>query len=87
MYKLKGTGVVILLSLDQNSSKVIAYTGCYIYQNAPVTPQNSDNKLSAYICSKSPLLGLFSGELIFGGACYRKECCVSKWIGLDNKNS
>ena len=25
-------------------------------------------------------LGLFSGELIFGGACYRKEFCVSKWV-------
>ena len=27
---------------------------------------------------KTFLLGLFSGELIFGGACYRKEFCVSK---------
>ena len=33
------------------------------------------------------LLGLFSGELIFGGACYRKEFCVSKWVWLVNKNS
>ena len=32
-------------------------------------------------------LGLFSGELIFGGAYYWKEVCVSKWVGLDNKNS
>ena len=36
---------------------------------------------------KAFLLGLFSGELIFGGACYWKEFCVSKWVGLDNKNS
>ena len=33
------------------------------------------------------LLGLFSGELIFGGAYYWMEFCVSKWVGLDNKNS
>ena len=31
-------------------------------------------------------VGLFSGELIFGGAYYWKEFCVSKWVGLDNKN-
>ena len=32
-------------------------------------------------------MGLFSGELIFGGAYYWKEFCISKWVGLDNKNS
>ena len=32
-------------------------------------------------------LGLFLGELIFGGACYRKELCVSKWVWFVNKNS
>ena len=32
-------------------------------------------------------LGLFLGELIFGGAYYWKEFCVSKWVGLENKNS
>ena len=32
-------------------------------------------------------MGLFSGELIFGGAYYWKEFCVSKWVELDNKNS
>ena len=31
--------------------------------------------------------GLFSGELVFRGAYYWKEFCVSKWVGLDNKNS
>ena len=36
---------------------------------------------------KALVLGLFSGELIFGGAYYWKEFCVSKWVGLDNKNS
>ena len=36
---------------------------------------------------KAFLLGLFSGERIFGGAYYWKEFCVSKWVGLDNKNS
>ena len=33
------------------------------------------------------LLGVFSGELIFGGAYCWKEFCISKWVGLDNKNS
>ena len=36
---------------------------------------------------KSFLLGLFLGELIFGGVYYWKEFCISKWVGLDNKNS
>ena len=37
---------------------------------------------------KAFLVGLFSGELIFGGAQYYwKEFRVSKWVGLDNKNS
>ena len=35
---------------------------------------------------KAFLLGFFSGQLIFGGAYYWKEFCVSKWVGLD-KNS
>ena len=31
---------------------------------------------------------LFSVELNFGGAYYYwKEFCISKWVGLDNKNS
>ena len=34
-----------------------------------------------YICSK----GFFAG-LIFGGAYYWKEFCISEWVGLDNKN-
>ena len=34
---------------------------------------------------RAVLLGLFSGELIFGRACYGKEFFVSKWVGLDNK--
>ena len=33
------------------------------------------------------MLGLFSGELIFRGACYWKEFCISKWVGLDNKTA
>ena len=36
---------------------------------------------------KAVLLGSFSGEVIVGGAYYWKEFCVSKWVGLDNKNS
>ena len=38
------------------------------------------------LVQKAFLLGLFSEELIFGGAYYWKEFCVSKWVGLDNKN-
>ena len=33
------------------------------------------------------MLGLFSEELIFGGAYYWKEFCVSKWVGLVNKTA
>ena len=36
---------------------------------------------------KAVLLGLFSGELIFGGAYYWKEFCVSKWVELHNKTA
>ena len=31
-------------------------------------------------------MGLFLGELIFGGAYYWKEFCISKLVGLNNKN-
>ena len=27
------------------------------------------------------------GKLILGGACYREEYCISKWVWLANKNS
>ena len=36
---------------------------------------------------KAFLLGLFWGELIFGGACYRKEFFISKSVCLVNKNN
>ena len=36
---------------------------------------------------KAFFLGLFSGELTFGGACYRKKFCFSKRVGLDNKTA
>ena len=32
-------------------------------------------------------MGLFSRELIFGGAYYRRELCSSKWVGLSIPNS
>ena len=41
----------------------------------------------AFTCSKGCFAGLIFGELIFGRAYYFKEFCVSKWVGLDNKNS
>ena len=36
---------------------------------------------------KAFLVGLFPGELIFGGACHQREFCDLKWDGLGNKNS
>ena len=32
------------------------------------------------------IIFVFSGELIFGGACYWREFCVSKWVGRNNMN-
>ena len=32
-------------------------------------------------------MGLFSEELIFGGAYYSKEFCISKWVGIDSRTS
>ena len=32
---------------------------------------------------KAFLVGLFSGKIIFGGAYYWREFCISKWVGLD----
>ena len=31
-------------------------------------------------------LGLFLGELIFGGDYFWRKFCISKWVELDNKN-
>ena len=49
------------------------------YPKIPISPE--------LFCSKGFLLGLFSGELIFGGANYWREFCVSKLVGLDDKNN
>ena len=40
-----------------------------------------------FVQIKGFLLGLFSLELIFGGANYWREFFASKLVGLDNKNS
>ena len=45
------------------------------YRKIPIIPW-------VCVCSR----GRFAG-LIFGGPYYWKEFCVSKWVGLDNKNS
>ena len=45
-----------------------------------IIPLNSDNKGPIFV--QKTLKGLISGELIFGGACYPKEFCVSKWVRL-----
>ena len=36
---------------------------------------------------KAFVVGLFSGDLIFREAYHWREFCISKWVGLDNKNS
>ena len=36
---------------------------------------------------KAFVVGLFLGDLNFGGAYYSREFCVSIWVGLDSKNS
>ena len=47
------------------------------YRKIPISP-------GLIFVQKVFLPGLFSGELIFGGACYRKEFGVSKWVWLVN---
>ena len=61
---------------------------------AEISPKTSNKYRKILIISpglifvqKAFLLGLYSGELIFGGACCWKEFCISKWVWLVNKNS
>ena len=49
------------------------------YRKIPISP-------GLIFVQNAVLLGLFLGELIFGGACYWKEFCISKWVRLANKN-
>ena len=65
---------------------------CKNFEPPPPPPTNIYRKISIIspgliFVQMTFLLGLFSGELIFRGAYYWKEFCVSKWVGLDNKNS
>ena len=60
--------------------KIIVFT-VYIYRKILIISPG------LIFVQKAFLLGLFSGELIFEGAYYWREFCVSKWVGLDNKNS
>ena len=50
------------------------------YRKIPISP-------GLIFVQKAFLLGLFSGKLIFGGAYYWREFCISKWVRLNNKNS
>ena len=52
-----------------------------VYRKSPITGPG------LIFVQKAFLLGLFSGELIFGGAYYWREFCVSKWVGPDDENS
>ena len=53
------------------------------YRKIPII---SPRLVSVYV-QKAFLLGVFSGELIFGGAYYWREVCVKKWVELDNNNN
>ena len=39
------------------------------------------------VVQKAFLLGLFLGELIFGGAYYWREFCISKWVWFVKRNN
>ena len=58
-----------------------------IYSEIPIISP----RLTWYILFKSKKaafsVGLFSVELIFGGAYYWRVFCISKWVALDNINS
>ena len=64
-------------------------TNVVLVQISELTPYHKILVISPGLIfvQKAVLLGLFSGELIFVKACYRKESCVSKWVWLVNKNS
>ena len=61
----------------------IEYTNLrnWIYRKIPII------SAGLIFVQKASLLGLFSRELIFGGAYYWIEFCVSKWVELDNENN
>ena len=50
-------------------------------------PQNSDNRPGLIFVQKAGLLGLFLGELIFGGAYYWKEFAFQNGLGLTIKTA
>ena len=54
---------------------------CPVYRKIPIISPG------LIFVQKAFLLGLFLGELNFGGAYYWREFCISKWVGLDNNNS
>ena len=51
---------------------------CSTYRKIPII------SLVLIFLQKAFLMGLFSGELIFRGACYWREFCASVWVGLDS---
>ena len=59
---------------------------CFTYLEYHKIPKTSCGLI---LVQKTVLLGLFLGELIFGGAYmyYWKEFCISKWVGFDNKTA
>ena len=71
--------IICVLTLD-----LILRYHCKAHVNIRKIPIISPGLIFA---QKTFFLGLFSGELIFGGAFYWTKFCVSKWFWLVNKNS
>ena len=67
------------------NSRLLGYASskCYLfkYRKIPIISPG------LIFVQKAFLVGLFSGELFFGGAYCWNEFCVSKWVGLENKKS
>ena len=61
--------------------KLSRFGGAYMYRKIPILSPG------LIFVQKAFLTGLFSGDLIIGGAYYWREFCLLKWVGLDNKNS
>ena len=71
--------------------KHVSAKGSYSKVSAGIIIETAHRKIliispGLIFVQKALLLGLFSGELIFGGAYYWKEFCLSKLVGFDNKS-
>ena len=76
-----GLSMVIESLYDCPPVKKYSNAGLKIYRKIPIISPE------LIFVQKALLLGLISGELVLGGACYRKEFCVSKWVWLVSENT